>query len=230
MVVGNGLIAKKFQEYVGDDRFLIFASGVSNSKSKVDADYDREFNLLKQELETNVDKLLVYFSTCSILDPSENNSNYVTHKKNIEAFIQSHAKQYLIFRVSNLVGKSGNMNTILNFIVHNIKEGSNFEVWRYATRNLIDVDDFFAITNLIIQERLFVNQVVNVANNRSYSVPEIVEAVEKHFNKKANYSVVAKGVSFEIDISQTRLLVEKLKIDFTGSYLENLLKKYYQES
>ena len=227
MVVGNGLIAKRFNKYIDDDRFLIFASGVSNSKSKVEADYEREFDLLKQTIEMNPDKLLVYFSTCSILDPSENGSAYVLHKKGIESFIQSNVNKYLIFRVSNLVGRSSNVNTILNFIVGNINEDTHFDVWQYATRNLIDVDDLFAIVNNIIQENIFDNKIINIANSKSYTVPEIVTVVEKHLSKKAKYNVVAKGSSFEIDISSIMPLTEKLKIDFTDSYLKNLLNKYY---
>ena len=33
MVIGNGMVAKRFGSYKINDQFLIFASGVSNSKN-----------------------------------------------------------------------------------------------------------------------------------------------------------------------------------------------------
>ncbi len=41
MVIGNGLVARSFDSYAQDDRFLIFASGVSNSKSSTDEDFKK---------------------------------------------------------------------------------------------------------------------------------------------------------------------------------------------
>ncbi|MBP6455165.1 MAG: hypothetical protein KA275_00440, partial [Chitinophagaceae bacterium] len=70
MLVGNGLIAKKFLNYLKDDNFLIFASGVSNSKNANTDEYIKEINLLEKSIQINKEKILVYFSTCSINDPS----------------------------------------------------------------------------------------------------------------------------------------------------------------
>src|ERR1022692_2990056 len=108
MVVGNGMVAKRFKDYGTDENFLIFASGVANSKSTNEDDYKREFNLLQENINNNKDKTLVYFSTTSVNDPSELSSRYVAHKLNIERFIESNVKSYIIFRVSNLVGRSSN--------------------------------------------------------------------------------------------------------------------------
>ena len=227
MVAGNGLIAKRFREYADDDRFLIFASGVSNSKSTDQAAYEREFNLLKEYSELNPGKVFVYFSTCSINDPIENGSAYVSHKKNIEQYIQSNIGQYMIFRVSNLVGKTPNNNTIFNFIVQNIRQGVQFDLWINATRNLIDVDDFFSITDHILRNRLFLNRLINIANPINNNVQEIVAAAEKLFDKKANYQPIPKGGSFNIDISDIRTIIEQLNIKFGEGYLETLLRKYY---
>ena len=119
MVIGNGMVAKKFKSYEDNNDFLIFASGVSNSKNTNPEAYQREFNLLKQQLEMNKGKTLVYFSTTSIDDPAENDSSYVAHKLSMEKFIASSDVSYVIFRVSNLAGRSANKNTVLNFFIHN---------------------------------------------------------------------------------------------------------------
>ncbi len=99
MVLGNGLVGKRFHSYSEEDQFLIFASGVSNSKTTNQEVYDREIKLLRQTVREHIDRSIVYFSTCSIYDPDEKNSEYVRHKQNIEEFIQTNARQYNIFRV-----------------------------------------------------------------------------------------------------------------------------------
>src|SRR5690349_6695322 len=104
MVIGNGMIAKRFNSYKDNKDVLIFASGVSNSKNRNQAQYDRESDLLEKTIEANPSKVLVYFSTCSIKDPGEANSPYVEHKKQLEDLIQKKLERYYIFRVSNIAG------------------------------------------------------------------------------------------------------------------------------
>ena len=227
MVIGNGLIAKRFSSYADDERFLIFASGVANSKSTDQAEYRREFDLLLRKTGEHPEKTAVYFSTCSINDPAENTSAYVAHKKKIESYLQSNMPHYLIFRVSNLVGRSPNVNTVLNFIAHNISEGKPFDLWTNAKRNLIDVDDFFAIVDHILQNGLFTNRIINIANPVNYTVPDIVAAVGGHLGKQANFKEVPKGGSFDIDISDINPFFVQLNINFSEAYLANLLHKYY---
>ena len=84
MVIGNGMIAKRFAAYTGNDQFIIFASGVSNSRTNDTAAYNREAALLLDTIKHNKDKTLVYFSTCSIYDPGEKDSPYVLHKLKME--------------------------------------------------------------------------------------------------------------------------------------------------
>ena len=48
MVIGNGMVAKRFESYKTNDQFLIFASGVSNSKNINPAAYERELILLQK--------------------------------------------------------------------------------------------------------------------------------------------------------------------------------------
>ena len=61
MVIGKGLIAKRFYSYESDSDILIFASGVSNSKNRDEALFARELELLQNTINTYPDKVLVYF-------------------------------------------------------------------------------------------------------------------------------------------------------------------------
>jgi nucleoside-diphosphate-sugar epimerase len=227
MVIGNGMVAKRFEAYRTNEQFLIFASGVSNSKIINPEAYERELVLLKRSIAENREKTLVYFSTCSIYDPGEENSKYVLHKKRIERLIEEDHKQFHIFRVSNLVGRSENRNTILNFYVHHILGGVNFDLWTNATRNLIDIDDVYRIVDHVLKGGIAKNRVINIANTENYSTQEIIIAIEGLWRTKANYIPIQKGHAFDIDLSVTRPIMNELGIHFGKNYLTNLLRKYY---
>lgn len=227
MVIGNGLVARQFEWYNREDSFLVFASGVSNSKTKNPEAYDREIKLLRESARQYHTKTFIYFSTCSIYDPQEKDSAYVQHKLQIEDFIQTHVKQYRIFRVSNLAGISTNPNTLLNFFFNHIKNGINFDVWRNACRNIIDVGHAYQIIDHILKENLFPNQVINIANPVNHPVKEIITTIEALLNIKSNYIEIEKGNCFEIDTSAIRPVIQKLGIRFEPGYLRDLLHKYY---
>ncbi|TMI79873.1 MAG: NAD-dependent epimerase/dehydratase family protein [Bacteroidetes bacterium] len=227
MVIGHGMIAKRFEVYQNDDRFVIFASGVSNSKNRIDAPYKREIQLLEQTIKEHKEKIFVYFSTCSLYDPEEKHSAYITHKKQIEEIIQSNSKRFSIFRVSNLVGRSDNPNTVLNFFVYHIRNQINFDLWSKASRNLVDIDDMYKIVDNILQGGIYANGIINIANPSSYKVTEIVAAIENRWQIQANYIPIPKGSTFDIDISGISPIIKKLEIHFDDNYLVNLLEKYY---
>ena len=228
MVVGNGMVAKRFLSYANADQYLIFASGVSNSKTNDDEAYRRETELLEQMISKHPEKTLVYFSTCSIYDPGESASAYIIHKLKMEEVIQNRCATYQIFRVSNLVGNSDNPNTILNFFIYHIRHKINFDLWTNASRNLLDIDDLFKIADTILQERLFPNQVVNVASPFNYPVTEIIKELEQWYGHKASYVSIPKGHKFTIDISLIEPLIERMGIKFRHDYLRYLLTKYYK--
>ena len=229
MVVGQGMIAKRFESYEKDDRFVIFASGVSNSKNRIIAEYNRETDLLQSIIEAHKEKILVYFSTCSVYDPEEKNSPYILHKYKAENIVQSYSQQFYVFRVSNLVGKSDNPNTILNFFVYHTVNKINFDLWSNAVRNLVDIDDMYRIVDYILQDRLYLNQIINVANPSNYNVTEIVKTIEEFWQIEANYVSIAKGSSIPIDLSIISPIIQKLNIQFGENYLVNLLEKYYKD-
>jgi len=230
MVIGKGLIAKRFYSYENDSDILIFASGVSNSKNKNEALFARELELLQDTIKTYPDKILVYFSTCSMHDPGEANSPYTLHKLQLEDIIQKKVKRYYIFRVSQIVGQATNPNTVLNFFYYHIENQINFDLWVNAYRNIIDMDDVFLIIDRILKTGTLGNQVIHVANPESYRVTDIVAALEEVSGKTACAIPIDKGFNFEIDISLILPVIKDLKIDFDHSYLQNLVRKYYQHS
>ena len=65
-IIGNGMIANSVKGKFYDENFVVFASGVSNSKEQNDNQYNRELSLLKQVILDNPNKKLIYFSSCSV--------------------------------------------------------------------------------------------------------------------------------------------------------------------
>ena len=227
MVVGSGMIAKCFYDYKDDDRFIIFASGVSNSSlNDIDA-FDREKQLLIQTRNTCTDKLFVYFSTCSIYDNSLAYSPYVQHKLQMESLVAKHLGGYTIFRVSNPIGITANPNTMLNYFINAIQHRQSFTIYSGSERNLIDLDDMYKLCDYILQNALFIRSIVNIANPGNYSILYIIKNIETYFFKNAIFSIVNKSSIPRIDTSAIQSLYQVLKINFGDGYLTRLLKKYY---
>lgn len=227
MVVGHGLLGKQFSSYEDKGDFLLFCSGVSNSTSTNTHEFQRETDLLLHHIQAHPEKRLVYFSTCSIYDPSQSKRPYVLHKLAMEQLIQQQHSNYLIVRTSNLVGRTPNPNTVLNFLFNAIQHEQVIELWAHAERNLIDVDDVFKAVDYILENNLFKNNIIALANTTSYAVTDIVSALEQFLGKKAHYTLVNKGQAFEIPLDDIQMVYETLSIHFDQQYLNRLLARYY---
>lgn len=225
MLIGNGMMAKQFAKYQHNDDVLIFASGVSNSKETLNSEFEREFNLLQETIRDYPEKHFVYFGTSSMYDPMARNSPYVLHKLAMEQYVVENCKSYNIFRISQVIGRANNP-TLVNFIVNNIVYDKEFDVWERATRNLIAVDDVFKIIDYILQNKLRVNQIVNIANSENISIVNFIEIIENVMNKRALVHKVPKGFPFDkIDVSVIKPYLKELGIQFDASYYEKALFK-----
>lgn len=229
MVIGNGLIAKAFNSYIGNKDVVIFASGVSNSTTNKIEDFNREITLLKSTIEQFLNCVFVYFSTCSVHDNTQSSSPYVLHKLQAEGIVKQHAKVYFIFRVSNVVGNTTNPNTIFNYLVHCIKNDIHFYLWKNATRNLLDVSDLFLLVNYTLKNCEPIKEEINIANSNHYSVPYIVKSIENYLNRKANCTILEKGNTVFIDTDFVQVICKEMFINFKDDYILKMLEKYYQQ-
>jgi len=228
MVIGNGMIARRFRAFQNHGEVIIFASGVSNSKETQAEPYARERELVEQTLDSARGRMLVYFSTCSVKDPTEAGSPYVQHKLELEARIAERADRYLIVRASNVVGGSGNPHTVLNYFVGKVLSGEPFDLWKGATRNLIDLDDLFGIVLHYLTDPMSTNRLINAANPYSVSPLQIVKAIEAHTGRKARYQLIDKGQPFVIEATECGQILAAAGVDLQPEhYLRHLLQKYY---
>jgi nucleoside-diphosphate-sugar epimerase len=212
MLIGKGMIANIFSSYKNDDNILIFASGVSNSNEKNKQEFLREKNLISTYLEQYPSILFIYFSSCSLEDNELKNTHYHLHKKDMEVLIINHAKNYLIFRLPNIIGYSGNKNNIINFFFNTITNYQEFTVWQSATRNIVDIDDMYKVIKYTIKNNIFNNRVINIAYNNNIKIIDLINVIEIIVDKKANYKKIDKGFDMKIDNSLIQPILKKLSI------------------
>lgn len=127
MIVGDGDIGSVLKDRPG---FIWFASGVSNSQEKREAEYGREIDLLMQQDKT---KHIVYFSSLGIF---YDESRYLLHKRQVEEIIKSNWKKHTIVRLGN-ISWGVNPNTLINYL-KNHPEADIKDVYRFV----IDKDEF----------------------------------------------------------------------------------------
>ena len=231
MIVGSGFIAKNFSHYKEELEKLgicLYAAGISNSQIN-------DHNLLEKEKTKIIDfsknfdkeKKIVYFSTCSILDPSRNKSLYVKNKLYIENLIKENFDKFLILRLPEVVGKNDNNITLMNFLYQQVINKKKFEIWKKAKRNLIDIDDAVLLTMDCLKKNIQ-NKTVNIANPIFCYATEIVKIFEKLSKIKANFNLVDKGNDkWIIDISEISEIIKNQRIKFDDNYLHKAIRKYY---
>jgi nucleoside-diphosphate-sugar epimerase len=229
MIIGNGLLAKSIKSYDRDD-VLYIAAGVSDSKCTDAKQFQREREMVTSLVKEHADKVIIYFSTFSINDPVMAKSAYVATKLEIEKYVLQHCKKCLIIRISNLVGSGGNPKNVFNFFYNQIISGNRFSLWSKSQRNLIMVEDFADILNYIITYELDtkINSILNIVNVKSFTVQEIVGAIERHTGKKAHYDVIdIESIPHEVD-EHSRIMFDLLNIE-TEHYLDRILKNHFNQ-
>lgn len=226
MVIGNGMMANAFKEFENDNSVVVFASGVSNSKETEITAYQKELTLLSSLKDTKA--TLIYFSSCSIFDNSLTTSLYVNHKKQIEKFIELNFNHYWIFRLPNVIGKSTNSNTMVNFFCNSIINNHSFELFKNASRYFIDVDDVQATIKKVIELKNLKSGCYNLLFPFPYRVDRLVEILEIFLNKKGKYLVNEKeGEFYDVQISDELLPFVNFDKQDPEKYLNEIIAKYY---
>lgn len=227
MIVGTGLIASAFfplAEQLND--VCIYAAGVSNSNCSDQKEFLRdELRLTNTLNQFNKNDIFVYFSTCSIFDPEAVNTFYVQHKLKMELIVQMHPK-FLVLRLPQVVGKTSNPYTLLNFLFAHISCSKRFGLWQNAKRNIIDVDDL-VLTTLELIKTFDKKMVYNVANPKNYSMKDIVSEMGTILGIEPIYDLVDRGTDYTIDIGESLPAMLNSGVDFSEGYLNRVLTKYY---
>jgi nucleoside-diphosphate-sugar epimerase len=226
MVVGNGMIAKAFSDMASDDSLIIFASGVSNSGEKNPSVFQRELDLLNSFVTKN--SILIYFSTCSVYDPSLSESAYIIHKLKIEDFISKNFRRFWIFRLPNVVGPSENPYTMCNFFYKSLSDNRSFDLQQNACRYFIDVDDVKHTLSGLFRSRDLKNGTYDLLFPHPLYVKDLVYHFEKKLGKKGSYRLTeGKGKKYEVEISSELKPYASFIDEEPRKYFEHIFDKYY---
>lgn len=160
-IVGNGDIGSVLKPF-NRDGWLFFASGVSNSQCKDEAEYQRERDLL---LEQNTDLHIVYFSSLAIF---YSDTRYTRHKRDMEAMIKLNFKKYTIIRIGNITW-GNNPHTLINYLRDHVRAEIRDE-YRYV----INKEEFLHWLDLIPEWSCEMN-----CPGRMMSVIDIVKEIEE---------------------------------------------------
>lgn len=203
MVIGNGLIASKFREIDDENNgiFLFFASGVSNSNERDPNQFLREERLLRENLRDK-SLVLVYFSTVSVFDADKMDSPYILHKLRMENIVKKHAKSYLILRLPNVIGSSGNPLTMFNFFRNRILLNEETQIEENAMRYLIDISDVVEIFQRLKDER---NKVLNVVTPYSISVFETYHIIAQVLEKPPLVNLIQGGKDYSVNLDSVTM-------------------------
>ena len=229
MIVGRGLLASAFAPaFEGSSDWVIFASGVSNSGGNDPEEFLREELLLGSWLK-KAHTPLVYFSSCGLVNGDTVDTPYMCHKRRMESLVMT-MEGAVILRLPQVVGATHNPHTLMNYLRNKIVSGEHFDVWQYAERNIIDVDDVAAIAEELLRAMPADERVVNIAAEKSSPMTDIVHALEEVLGKQGNYSLVPKGNAMPLDSRVASAAARRLGIDLGGGYLRRTIAKYYVAS
>jgi len=227
MVIGSGVIANRFIDYSLQSKYLIFAGSVNDSAIRDEHIIQEEEIAVRSALIEFSDATFVYFSSCSIADPDVGHTPYVEHKVRMEKLIQDSAKNFLILRLPQVLGLSDAKSSLVSFLVDAIVNQKSFELWQYAQKNLIDIDDVHEIVGEILQRKIALNKIVNIGSTHKTSVLQLVSDIEAFIGLSANYVLVSKGSNYDLDLTEIKPILSDLNIIFGADYIITSLNKYF---
>jgi uncharacterized protein YbjT (DUF2867 family) len=229
MIVGSGLVARSFARHADLLRgHCVYAAGVSNSNCKDPSEFVRDRERLRQTLAC-VDPAIrvVYVSTCSILDSTDNPSMYVAQKIAMENLVLGERQSSLVLRFPQLAGDTPNPHTLLNYLFARIIRSERFELWSLAKRNIIDAEHAADIAVAWLASGVDVGRIVAIANPSSHTMGEIVTSLESISGRAAIFDVVQKGSAYAIDTTAVTPWIRESKVCFGPDYLDRTVEKYF---
>jgi len=224
MIIGNGLLGSGFNRFNEDFKnYLVFTSGVSNSKETDINQFSRERDLILKTLEDYKDLTFIYIS--SILAGSTN-YGYYNHKLEMENLIRSKSKNYLIFRIPQIIGSSGNKNNLVNYLKECIKNNEEIKIIGDVQRAIIDIDDLVKIVNYCKDKTI--NEIVIVSHIEKVKVIDLAKSIASILKKELKVINTIDDKIMDWCFNSSPLFYEslkKLKINSVG-YTNNIIKKY----
>ena len=240
VIVGRGFIAKNLEPIAGEhEDVILLAAGVSRTTATSRADFVRERLLLEDTMQRCVreGRRLVFLSTASSgvygapnctgkeNDAVQPSSPYAAHKLALERILEDSGVDYLVLRLSHLVGQHQQPWQLLPSLVRQVTSGRVI-VRHGAQRDLLEIRDMVRITDRLLRDRV-THEVVNVASGIAIPIELVVAYVEQQLGRTAVHDVVEVDERSIIDIAKLRRLVpEVAAMGFGPTYYQQVLDTY----
>jgi nucleoside-diphosphate-sugar epimerase len=138
-------------------------------------------------------------------------SNYAKFKYQQEkGFIKN---GMTVFRLSNIIGPRMSANSLVSKIFSDLDKKSKTVELREINSfvNYLDVRDLISAIRLLIHDINKTNGIYNLASNKDYSIPNLVDYVAKEL-KLENWNISSKSKGF---VNNRRIIsIDKMKTDF----------------
>jgi hypothetical protein len=219
MVVGNGLLASGFSDF-NLDKYIIFASGVSDSSEYRQSEFDREIKLLQYYIENFNERTFVYFN--SILTKSNINTPYYNHKRRIVNILMKY-NDYKIYNIPQVYGIKGNKNNIINYFIYCVLNNKEVFIQKNTYRSIIDI---FDIKRIVLNTLSCDIKEFNISYIEKLEVIDIFKIVSELYKNTVDVSYINKGFSTDI---KNDILVDKVINDLgikKEGYTRNIINKY----
>jgi NDP-hexose 4-ketoreductase len=241
-VIGRGFLALNLIDSFGRRHpdVTALAAGVSSTSVTAPADLDREASLLYRTLAAcrARRRTLVFFSTASFAmygsstvplresDPICPPSVYGRHKLALESCVQSSGVDFLILRVSHLVGRHQRAHQVVPALARQVRTGT-VTIYQGAFRDLLDMADLMVAIGALLDRRVR-GQVVNVVSGVPQPVDRIVDGIEHRLGTIARrIPVPGAPVRTLVCAERLRQLAPGIGLCRPGpDYLDYLLDSY----
>ncbi|MGW4521079.1 NAD-dependent epimerase/dehydratase family protein [Amycolatopsis sp. NPDC004378] len=237
-IVGAGFLARHLAPLAGrHPDSVVLAAGVTAVASATEADFRRERDLVVQSLARcrSTGKKLVFLSTASTAlynaapaagsehDAVRPSTPYGLHKYSLERTIARSAVDYLVLRLAHVTGPHQKPYQLVPSLTSQVRRGT-VQIYRGATRDLIDVDDFVTIVDKLLTAGV-TGDVVNVASGVSIPVERIVDRLEAGLGIAAHRTTVHSVRAHAVSIDKLRGLVAGLP-NFRPDYPLAVIDRY----
>lgn len=230
-IIGDGFLAKNFSKiktHIKKSNYIIFAAGISNSKTNSKNKLKREIKIFKEFANKYYFKSIVYISTADISDNLKKKNLYVKNKIAIENLIKKKFKKYIILRLPQIIGNSKNKKTLINYFFQSIKRGKKILVFNNVKRNILDVDDVIKVLKIILLNKKIKKKTITLANKHFFQPLDLIKILEKKLNKKANIRLIKNAKQrWKIDNNTSAILFKQAKVSFDKNYLYKKINKYF---
>ena len=216
MIIGNGLLANSLRS-IDRENITLFCSGVSNSAEKNPEAFEREYSLLREQ---DRNRLLCYFSTVSIFNPSRQSTPYIQHKSTMEQHVRVLFPEHVIVRLPNMMGEGGNGSNLFPYFLRSIAEGNTVTIFDNTHRELMEVELLPGIINALLNAGF--RGSINAGFGEAPKVMDIYLHMCSLLEAAPNMKIEKGEDAYEVDYSDFTTLMKNAGVAPAGTWQDRV--------